>query len=204
MAETRITFACESTELEGLLNSAPGNRAAIITHPHPLYGGDMYNHVVEIIAHTYHAHGYSTLRFNFRGVGTSGGCYDHGVGEQLDIQAATEHLGSIGKTHVEIAGYSFGAWVAALALNKLTEIDRAILISPPVDFLDFSAVHPNRRIALVTAGSHDQFARAATLQARAADWNPDAMVRIMPGTDHFYGGKAGELRQILRDFLAER
>ncbi|MBW1727755.1 MAG: alpha/beta hydrolase, partial [Deltaproteobacteria bacterium] len=77
----KITFISENYEIEGLFNKRDETRGVVVTHPHPLYGGDMYNMVVETIVHVYNIKGYSTLKFNFRGVGESRGQYDNGVGE---------------------------------------------------------------------------------------------------------------------------
>ena len=69
----KITFLSETFEIEGLFNQRDENKGVVVTHPHPLYGGDMNNLVVETILHVYHQKGYSTLKFNFRGVGKSQG-----------------------------------------------------------------------------------------------------------------------------------
>ena len=64
----KIKFLSENYEIEGLFNKRDKNKGVVITHPHPLYGGDMYNLVVETIVHVYNIKGYSTLKFNFRGL----------------------------------------------------------------------------------------------------------------------------------------
>jgi alpha/beta superfamily hydrolase len=79
--EQTVIFESEGLELEALLSRESGDRAVVVTHPHPLYGGEMHNPVVEIIARAYQKIGYATLRFNFRGVGNSRGNYDDGKGE---------------------------------------------------------------------------------------------------------------------------
>ncbi len=71
--EEKISFISEGHEIEGLFYKNIGNKGVAVTHPHPLYGGDMYNSVVEAIVRVYQKKGYSTLRFNFRGVGRSRG-----------------------------------------------------------------------------------------------------------------------------------
>ena len=90
--EHRVTFRCRDLELEGLWAATSPTSAAIITHPHPLYGGDMGNAVVETISKAYRNKGWSTLRFNFRGVGNSEGHFDSGIGEQEDLAAAIAFL----------------------------------------------------------------------------------------------------------------
>ncbi|MDV7394009.1 hypothetical protein RZS08_21700, partial [Arthrospira platensis SPKY1] len=94
--EETVFFPCGSLRLAGALRLAPGTDAVAITHPHPLYGGEMNNPVVELLAALYQRRGYTTLRFNFRGVGASGGRYDEGRGEQDDVRAAAACLAGLG------------------------------------------------------------------------------------------------------------
>jgi hypothetical protein len=88
-ADNRVRFASGPLWLEGRLDQAPGPDAVIITHPHPLYGGEMDNPVVATLAEAYQRLGYATLRFNFRGVGASEGAYDDGRGSFLQREAGS-------------------------------------------------------------------------------------------------------------------
>ena len=110
-SEEKVLFHSGDTQLEGLLEGASANSGAVITHPHPLYGGDMHNHVVGIIRQVYHQKGFTTLRFNFRGTGSSQGRYDNGKGEQADLIAAVNFLRKRGIDRIDLAGYSFGSWI---------------------------------------------------------------------------------------------
>ena len=85
MKEERVTIINNGLLIEGLLEKSSGDRGVVICHPHPLMGGSMHNNVVEAIREAFAAEKYSTLRFNFRGVGHSTGVYDEGRGEQEDI-----------------------------------------------------------------------------------------------------------------------
>ncbi|MGE5310313.1 MAG: alpha/beta hydrolase, partial [Nitrospirota bacterium] len=115
MAERQIFISSGNLKLEALLELVDGTAGVVVTHPHPLYGGDMENGVVESIVRVYRSKGYSTVRFNFRGAGMSQGRYEDGRGEQEDVRSAIQFLASHGKTRIDLAGYSFGAWVNALA-----------------------------------------------------------------------------------------
>ena len=104
-----VTFTCGDIELEGRLNPVSPSRAAVLTHPHPLYGGDLHNSVVATMAAAFEDNNWSTLRFNFRGTGRSGGHFSEGRAEVDDVQAAIGHLTGLGFKRISLAGYSFGA-----------------------------------------------------------------------------------------------
>jgi len=201
MAERQIFIPSGSLKLEALLDLVDGTAAVVVTHPHPLYSGDMENGVVESIVRAYRSKGYSTLRFNFRGVGMSQGRFDEGRGEQEDVRSAIQFLASHGKTKVDLAGYSFGAWVNARAMPTHPLVNGLLLVSPPVAFLDFSGVGILAPLKLVVAGSHDQFAPPEHIHALLPAWNPEARFEVIAGADHFYWGYTKKLETILADFL---
>ena len=204
MAERQVFISAGNLKLEALLDLAEGTAGVVVTHPHPLYGGDMENGVVESIVRVYRSKGYSTLRFNFRSAGMSHGRYDEGRGEQEDVRSAIQFLTSQGISRVDLAGYSFGAWVNALAVATDPPLNGLVLVSPPVAFLDFSAVGFLVSLKLVIAGSHDQFAPLERLRPLLPAWNPEARFEVVAGADHFYWGYTEELETILADFLNGR
>jgi hypothetical protein len=202
MAEEPVFFMSGTLQIQGLLQTKPGDKGVVITHPHPLYGGSMHNNVVESLVRVYQQAGYSTLRFNFRGVGGSQGEYDNGQGEQEDVKAALHYLAEQGKNVVDLAGYSFGAWV-----NGLTRLDggivrQMVMVSPPVAFLDFGSAQPLPQLRLVVAGSRDEIAPPELIQTTLPTWNPGARLEIIEGADHFYGTYTAELESILTNYLA--
>ncbi|HYA01706.1 MAG TPA: alpha/beta hydrolase [Syntrophobacteria bacterium] len=201
MAEQRVFITSGDLRLEALFDLVHGAAAAVVTHPHPLYGGDMENAVVESVVRVYRSRGYSTLRFNFRGVGMSRGRYDDGRGEQEDARSALQFLAAQGANKIDLAGYSFGAWVNLLANPVPVPPERMILVSPPVAFLDFSSVGFTPQLKLVVAGGRDQFAPPEQIQRLLPGWNPDARLEVVDGADHFYWGYAEELETILGAFL---
>lgn len=199
--EEQKTLRSGPYALEGLVDEQPGHRGVVVTHPHPLYGGGMYNNVVQAVVEAYAQAGFTTVRFNFRGVGGSQGAYDQGIGEQEDVRGVVTHLREAGKTEIHLAGYSFGAWVNAHALPGLPEIHTAVLVSPPVDFMDFDIPSADSRIRLVITGERDDMAGAEHVRRRTRDWNPDAAFRVIPGADHFYGGREKDLQSLVSGFL---
>ncbi|PIX18973.1 MAG: alpha/beta hydrolase, partial [Deltaproteobacteria bacterium CG_4_8_14_3_um_filter_51_11] len=92
--------------LEALFAELQGARGAVITHPHPLYGGDMHNSVVEAAVSAYRESGISTLRFNFQGVGRSGGAFDQGLGERANVLSAVKSMSDSGRDKIDLVGYS--------------------------------------------------------------------------------------------------
>jgi len=194
----KITFISEDYEIEGLLNKRDENKGVVVTHPHPLYGGDMYNLVVETMVHTYNIKGYSTLKFNFRGVGKSRGQYDNGVGEQKDVLAALSFLADMGMERIDLAGYSFGAWVNAHAVVQGDSVvENMAMVSPPVGFMDFHAISAMNVLRFVITGSRDDIAPADAVKKMLPTWNRDARFEIVDGADHFYGGYLGQLESVL-------
>jgi alpha/beta superfamily hydrolase len=201
MSEETVYIQSGDLLLEGLVGKASGNGAVVVTHPHPLYGGSMHNNVVAAIVAAYRGEGYSTLRFNFRGVGQSEGSYGEGMGEKQDLGAALNFFRELGKSSFDLAGYSFGAWINATALKKLTGVRRMIMISPPVNFMDFSLIEYSAKIGLVIAGSRDDIAPPDLIEKMLPKWNPEAQLRIIRGADHFYLGKTGDMAKIIQEFL---
>ncbi|MDM8550028.1 alpha/beta hydrolase [Desulfobacterales bacterium HSG2] len=195
--EDKITFLSENDELEGLFDKNTGNKGVVVTHPHPLYGGDMYNYVVEAIVRVYQKKGYSTLRFNFRGVGKSRGTHDNGIGEQTDVRAAISYLFKKGIKQADLAGYSFGAWVNAKTDCKETPPENMVMVSPPVGFMNFQPLFPIPCLKLIVSGSMDDIAPAGVIKEMIPIWNPEARFEVIAGADHFYTGYLEKLESIL-------
>jgi alpha/beta superfamily hydrolase len=201
--ETTATFNSGGFELEGSLFEGDKEKGAIVTHPHPLYGGNMQNNVVSTVSSAYQKSGFTTLRFNFRGVGRSQGSYGDGVGEQEDVRAAVARLRDLGIRHIELAGYSFGAWVNARAANEGLRADRMVMVSPPVAFIEFKDIANIGSLKLIVTGSRDDIAPANMVEKSYPAWNAAAEFAVINGADHFYGGYEGQLEAVLMDFLSQ-
>jgi len=197
MMEEKIRFTSKGLLIEGLLCIQGGERGVVITHPHPLYGGTMYNQIVETLVASYQGKGFSTLRFNFRGVGESEGGYEQGEGEKEDVRSALGYLYDKGKKDLDLAGYSFGAWVNAGITDTESIPGSIIMISPPVTFLDFSFLSLNPKIEAIVTGGKDDIAAADKIRTLIHTWNPEARLEIIEGADHFYSGKIGQLEAVL-------
>jgi alpha/beta superfamily hydrolase len=203
MTEENIIINSGRIRLEGIIKIQQGDRGVVVTHPHPLYGGNMHNNVVEAICNAYQEKGYSTLRFNFRGVGQSEGGYEEGIGEQDDVRAAIDYISGLGKEEIDLAGYSFGSWVNALGINRYEKVKRAIMISPPVDLMDFSCLIDNPKIRLVITGSEDDIADYRSVEDKISSWNREAIFKVIKGADHFYWGSTADLQKTIAEFLEQ-
>jgi len=176
--------------LESRLSVPAGAPAGIvICHPHPLYGGDMDNPVVVRVQQVCAELGLATLRFNFRGVGGSSGTHGGGLAEQEDARGALDALAqATGTRPLAIAGYSFGAWVAALVGRRDARVTALALIAPPLAMYDFGGVEGKRVPTLAVAGTADPYCPAGDFQrftTRFA-WVTPAVIE---GADHFFFGK---------------
>jgi alpha/beta superfamily hydrolase len=197
MKEEQITFQSDGLRIEGLVSRQSGERGVVITHPHSLYGGTMYDQVVETLVRAYQNKGLTTLRFNFRGVGQSEGRYGEGRGEKEDVISALRYLYGLEKSAIDLAGYSFGAWVNAHITPSDFSVGGMIMVSPPVAFLDFSFLSGDQRIKAVVAGGRDDIAPADQISRLMATWNPAALLEVIDGADHFYSGKIEILDSVL-------
>ena len=210
--ERAVTLAAsDGAVLEARLAVAPSPVAGLVVcHPHPLYGGDMDNPVVVRIAEVCADRGFATLRFNFRGVGGSTGRHGGGKDEELDVEAALACLRDVlgGTRPLGLAGYSFGATVAAraAAARALTEPVTALaLVAPPLAVAGeqaFLALAPLARLILIVAGSQDEYCPRPALEALGRGL-PQATLRVIDGANHFFFGKLFPLGEAVAAWAGE-
>lgn len=208
--EEEVVIQGPGGRLEGrfLPGTTPGG--AVITHPHPLYGGSMDNNVVWAAARAFGARQWSTLRFNFRGVGQSTGSYGEGLAEVEDVAAALKYLTTRTSRPHYAVGYSFGAFVVAQAMRRGLAIDGAILIAPPIAFMDVGDLAGVPRLKLIVVGDQDELCPLPDLEALLSEnptsptEPPPVALRIIQGADHFFGGWEKMLFQVMRDFPLAR
>jgi alpha/beta superfamily hydrolase len=193
----------DGTKIEGLLDQI-SDRGVIVTHPHPLYGGDMSNPIVNTIVKAYGAHDFTTLRFNFRGVGGSHGSYENGNGETRDVLNAISFLLENGIQTISLAGYSFGSWINAGISKHEPSVIEMLMVSPPVAMMDFSPFAKIPGLKLVVSGERDDIAPPEQIRKMISAWNPDAALKILAGTDHFYSGCLDELAATLDAHLRSK
>jgi len=201
--EETIFYSSGALQIEGLYAERSGEAGAVICHPHPQLGGCMQNNVVVSMIGALLIHGYSTLRFNFRGIGRSEGFFDNGIGEQEDLKSAVKYLKFIGYGPVLLAGYSFGAWVSSkvsMSDDISDDISGLVMVSPPLAEMDFNFEHAG--VDLVIAGDSDPFCPLDSLAGYSASYG--FKVAVVHGADHFYFGREVELIGRLKIFLNKR
>jgi alpha/beta superfamily hydrolase len=206
MKEEQIIFSSGELTLEGMIAKPTSTlqRGAVVCHPHPLYGGSMFNNVVESALEAMWRLGWATLRFNFRGVGQSTGEHGGGSGEADDAAAAVHFLTgelALSPQRIALAGYSFGAMAAMNAAPSLTDLGALILIALPLRMAQADALQPLNVPVILAAGDRDNYCPPAQLQALHRTLGSRAQLKIINGADHFFGGYEAELADALEAML---
>jgi uncharacterized protein len=201
--------------LEALLNTGTENatHAAVVCHPHPLFGGTLHNKVVFHTMKALNSFGFPVLRFNFRGTGLSEGEHDHGNGEVDDVRTALNWIDNEFHLPLIFAGFSFGAAVGLRAAYLDERVKSLIAVGTPVvpvassdeelrvytyDFLRDCA-----KPKLFVSGARDKFGPRSKLEALVASVpEPKKLVLIEAG-DHFFEGRLRELREAIEAWVKE-
>ena len=209
MKRSHVTFPCGDIQLEGAwhLPEATSTLAAVVVcHPHPLYGGSMSNNVVRAICQTLAQRSIAALRFNFRGVGQSEGTFGNGIAEQEDVSAALSFVLSdpdIDQNKVGLAGYSFGAGVAAPVAIQDSRVKLLALVSPALSDSAWEQLKDYKVPKLLVSGQHDFVIPAAQFQQHLKDIAEPRQGELISGVDHFWQGHEDELAQkVARFFVA--
>lgn len=204
MKAENVWISSGDIKLEAEIRGEDLTRGGVVTHPHPLYGGSMYDYVVSIAVDSLARTGWTSLRFNFRGVGRSEGSHDNGSGEVQDLVSAAAHLKQLGVARPLIIGYSFGAWIAVKAWPELRDLAARplVLIAPPAAFMNFDFVEPDTEIGLIICGEHDEIASPDRVRNLSLGLDKPIEPVIIPGTDHFFGGADQSLARSLVTYLS--
>jgi alpha/beta superfamily hydrolase len=203
-AELIRFMATDGVSLEGRWTPADPRRAVVLCHPHPLYGGSMLTPVILTVEQAFQGVGYSTLAFNFRGVGASEGTHGDGRAERADVEGALAFVrasvGGVPPT-LAVAGYSFGSVVGGQVAAAEPRVGAYLGIALPLARDDFAFLRTARcRIALIVGG-RDEFGDPARLAALAASLPAPPWVRTL-AADHFFTGMLGPLAEACREAIA--
>ncbi|MAW81024.1 MAG: alpha/beta hydrolase [Parvularcula sp.] len=189
-----VIFAGPEGRLEGRYQKGKGENppVALVLHPHPMFGGTMNNRATYELYQMFVRRGFSTMRFNFRGVGRSQGEYDQGQGELADAATALDYMQQMNPNapFSWVAGFSFGSWIAMQLLMRRPEIVGFIAGSTPANLYDFSFLAPCPSSGVVIHGEFDKICapdetramveRTRTQKGRKIDF------QVVPGADHFF------------------
>jgi uncharacterized protein len=195
--------------LEALLNAGePGaSHAALVCHPHPLYGGTMHNKVVFHAMKSLNAFGLPVLRFNFRGAGLSEGEHGQGRGETDDVRAALDWLEQEFHLPIIFAGFSFGASVGLRTCCPDARVPALISLGTPVlvegRAYSYEILSTCAKPKLMVSGARDLFGPVAQLESVFAHAAEPKKLVILEGADHFFDGRLREMQQAIEEWLPE-
>lgn len=196
--------------LEALLNSGAENasHAALVCHPHPVYGGTLHNKVVFHAMKALNSFGFPVLRFNFRGTGLSQGEHDQGRGEVDDVRAALDWLAHEFHRPLIFAGFSFGAAVGLGAACPDDRVRALIGLGVPVKPVDertynLEFLRSCSKPKLFVSGSRDQFAQRSALEEVARSAADPKKLVIIDSADHFFEGRLREMREAVENWIRE-
>jgi alpha/beta superfamily hydrolase len=185
----------ESDErLEGELHEGNGAGGVVICHPHPLYGGSMWSNVVDAVEDGFAQCGFTTLRFNFRGVGGSTGSYDEGNGEGRDVAAACRFLKENAgiRDNLVLAGYSFGAWACSRALGEIGSGWTLFFVAYPFSVYPVDVLRALTGRIYLVGGSADDISPLDDLMRLYGELKAEKYLKVIPST-HFFNGKEDEI-----------
>jgi alpha/beta superfamily hydrolase len=194
--------------LEALLNAgAPdATHAALVCHPHPLYGGTLHNKVVFHTMKALNSFGFPVLRFNFRGAGLSQGEHDQGAGGVEDVRTALDWLEQEFPLPIIFAGFSFGAAVGLQAACPDDRVKAVIALGLPLTSFgdrdyDFSFLESCAKPKLFVSGARDQFGPRPKLERLLQSVSGPKKLVLIEGADHFFEGRLRELREAIEAWL---
>ena len=180
---------------------------ALLLHPHPLYGGTMNNPIVMELYNIFDALGFSTFRFNFRGVGKSEGKFDNGLGELADAAAALDWVQrqNPNTNQCWVSGFSFGAVICMQLLMRRPEITRFVSVSPQPNLYDFNFLAPCPASGLIVHGKKDEIAPLDDVQKLAQKLQAQKNITVeyeeVSGANHFYDNEIPKLKKIIQNYI---
>jgi len=207
--ESRNLFlAGPAGRLEAILwspSAGTPSLAAVVCHPHPLFGGTMHNKIVYQAAKSLDALGLSVLRFNFRGAGMSEGKHDRGQGELGDVRAALDFLASeFPDIPLLVAGFSFGCWVGLQAGCEDTRVTSLIGLGAPVDNAGFSYLMQCEKPKLFVHGAKDIYGAVDKLKGLVSSLPGENKLVVVEDADHFFAGKLDQVNAAITNWMSER
>ena len=180
---------------------------ALLLHPHPLYGGTMNNPIIMEMFHIFDSFGFSTFRFDFRGVGKSEGKFDNGLGELSDSAAGLDWVQrqNPNTNQCWVAGFSFGALLGMQLLMRRPEIRRFISISPQPNLYDFNFLAPCPASGIIIQGKKDELVPIEDTSRLALKLQSQKSITVdyeeISGANHFYDNEIHKLNKTITGYI---
>ena len=190
--------------LEALIREPRGSTkaAAIVCHPHPLQGGTMHTKTVFRAAQALADVDVAALRFNFRGVGTSTGSYEEGVGERGDVEAALDWLEARYPGLPLIAGgFSFGSMVALGTAAPQERVVALFGLGLPIRWYDYSFLGKGKKPVLIVQGEEDEFGSGSEIAPVVAELGDHVTLVRIPDADHYFNGHIDEMKAAMSTYF---
>lgn len=187
--------------------ASPDGPLALILHPHPEHGGTMNNKVTYALYRSFTDRGFGAVRFNFRGVGRSEGCFDEGEGELSDAATVMDWMQQLNpnSTSFWVAGFSFGAWIGMQLLMRRPELSGYVAVSPPANMYDFTFLAPCPVSGLMIQGDRDEIVPKESVEKLAERLGQQKGIhvdyRCIQGADHFFSNKINLVMQHINHYL---
>jgi uncharacterized protein len=193
--------------LEGLIYRPDGDGkipGVVVCHPHPLYGGNMDNNVVDSVCEALAAKSIIALKFNFRGVGGSEGTFSVGIEPQKDVNAAVSFMASLKEVDLErigVAGYSAGSAWGLMAAYQDPRVQAIAAISPPLSMFNFDFLISCHKPKLMVSGSQDEHIQEEEFLDFCRKLSEPKECELVDGADHFWRGFENTMAEMVADFF---
>ena len=171
----------------------------VFAHPHPLHGGNMHTKVIYRSAKAFSSIGFTVIRFNFRGVGSSNGIFDKGLGEMNDYRTMLD-LAYTNYPNIPLvaAGYSFGAWIALPIGATDSRVHGLLGIAPAID-RDMSLVKKTAKPTFLIHGEQDKLFTLKQMWEFYGSLSEPKELVVIDSADHLFNGKTQEVSDAVRD-----
>lgn len=190
-------------------NSNPNSPLVILMHPHPKYGGNMHSKTLFYMEKAFLAHGFTTMRFNFRGVGRSCGHYDKGEGELMDASVCFDWAQEMNPRHsfICVAGFSFGAYIALQLMVRRTEINYFFSVSTPSSLFDISFIHPCPVDGVFIHPEKDEVSTLKMLNKHLKKVlkvkNNTVDLEVIPEANHYFDNHLTDLQKVMDKYIVK-
>ncbi|MGF1502079.1 MAG: alpha/beta hydrolase [Paracoccaceae bacterium] len=207
-----VIFPGPDGRLEGRYHPSPAKDAplALVLHPHPQFGGNMNNRVTYALHYAIKDLGFTVMRFNFRGVGRSQGCFDQGLGELSDAAAALDYMQfhNPNARGCWVLGFSFGAWIGMQLLMRRPEISGFVSVAPPANLYDFSFLAPCPSSGLIINGDADRIVPMPDVVGLVNKLKAQKGIQIthttVPEANHFFEKGLEDLVEKTKAYVSHR